>query len=70
MPSGQSDLSPCVRQCCLDAQDVCLGCHRTLDDILNWHRLSDTEKKQRMHALTLIHGPSANSFITTQKNGQ
>jgi uncharacterized protein len=26
-----------VRQCCLDDADVCLGCGRTLAEILAWH---------------------------------
>ena len=29
--------SPCVRNCCLDDDDVCLGCGRRLDEILAWH---------------------------------
>jgi predicted Fe-S protein YdhL (DUF1289 family) len=29
--------SPCVRNCCLDDHDVCLGCGRSLDEILAWH---------------------------------
>ena len=28
--------SPCVRNCCLDHDDLCLGCFRTLDEILAW----------------------------------
>ena len=37
-------LTPCVRNCCLDEFDVCLGCCRTLDEILNWRNLSEQEK--------------------------
>lgn len=29
--------SPCVRNCCLDQQDICLGCGRLLDEIIEWH---------------------------------
>ena len=29
--------SPCVRNCCLDEGDVCLGCGRHVDEILAWH---------------------------------
>ena len=29
--------SPCVRNCCLDDDDVCLGCGRKLEEILAWH---------------------------------
>ncbi len=28
--------SPCVRNCCLDSDDICLGCFRCLDEILHW----------------------------------
>lgn len=37
-------LTPCVRNCCLDEHDVCLGCCRTLDEILAWRQLTDQEK--------------------------
>ena len=29
--------SPCIRQCCLDDADECIGCGRTLDEIRDWH---------------------------------
>lgn len=28
--------SPCIRNCCLDDKDMCLGCFRMLDEILIW----------------------------------
>jgi uncharacterized protein len=28
--------SPCVRNCCLDDGDTCLGCFRSLDEIKEW----------------------------------
>jgi predicted Fe-S protein YdhL (DUF1289 family) len=28
--------SPCVRNCCLDDADVCIGCGRHLGEILRW----------------------------------
>lgn len=28
--------SPCIRVCCLDDADVCLGCFRSLEEIRNW----------------------------------
>ena len=37
-------LTPCVRNCCLDEFDVCLGCCRTLDEILAWRKMSVDEK--------------------------
>ena len=34
---GAGPASPCVRQCCLDDADECIGCGRTLDEIRVWH---------------------------------
>ena len=37
--------SPCVRNCCLDEQDICMGCFRSLEEIKVWQASSDKEKK-------------------------
>lgn len=36
--------SPCVRNCCLDDEDFCLGCGRHIEDILQWQRVDDSER--------------------------
>lgn len=36
--------SPCVRNCCLDADDICMGCLRTLDEIKDWSTLTEDQK--------------------------
>ncbi|GLT20073.1 hypothetical protein GCM10007938_38560 [Vibrio zhanjiangensis] len=36
--------SPCVRMCCLDEKNICLGCYRTLDEILEWSAYSAQDK--------------------------
>ncbi len=28
--------SPCVDKCCLNDNDVCMGCFRSLQEILDW----------------------------------
>ncbi len=38
--------SPCVRNCCLDQQDVCLGCGRLLAEILEWQQASKARQQQ------------------------
>jgi predicted Fe-S protein YdhL (DUF1289 family) len=38
-----------VRNCCLDARDICAGCGRHLDEILAWHR-ADTSERERILA--------------------
>ncbi|WP_145138195.1 DUF1289 domain-containing protein [Pseudomonas duriflava] len=43
--AGATVESPCIRRCCLDDHDVCLGCGRTLADILVWSKASGTERQ-------------------------
>jgi predicted Fe-S protein YdhL (DUF1289 family) len=37
--------SPCIRNCCLDDGDICLGCFRTVTEIKQWS-LSDNNQRQ------------------------
>ena len=37
--------SPCVNVCALDADDVCIGCFRSMDEIAGWGLLSDEQKQ-------------------------
>ena len=39
-------VSPCVRNCCLNDEEVCLGCYRHIDEIVSWRALSIEEQKQ------------------------
>ncbi|NOQ65341.1 MAG: DUF1289 domain-containing protein [Methyloprofundus sp.] len=41
----QSIDSPCVRNCCLNTDDMCLGCFRSLDEITHWAFTNNTEKQ-------------------------
>lgn len=36
--------SPCTRHCTLNEDDICVGCFRSLNDILNWQTSSNQEK--------------------------
>lgn len=36
--------SPCIRNCCLNDQNVCLGCFRTLDEITGWQNTSNPNR--------------------------
>ncbi|MBF0264545.1 MAG: DUF1289 domain-containing protein [Gammaproteobacteria bacterium] len=36
--------SPCIRNCCLNQKDICIGCFRHVDEIIKWQSLSDNEK--------------------------
>ena len=38
--------SPCVSICALDAEDICIGCQRSADEITRWGRMDDAERRQ------------------------
>jgi len=38
--------SPCVRNCCLDEHEICLGCGRSLDEIKDWGSAPDPVRQQ------------------------
>ncbi len=46
LPPPTDVASPCVRNCCLDDDDVCLGCGRTIQEILAWQQGSDSERRE------------------------
>ena len=37
--------SPCLRTCCLDDDDVCIGCGRALYEIVAWGTSDDTARR-------------------------
>ena len=39
-------ISPCVGNCCLDLDDICLGCYRSMQEILDWHQADEAQRKQ------------------------
>lgn len=44
MTNGKLTASPCVRNCCLNEKDVCLGCYRHIDEIVGWSGFTDDKK--------------------------
>lgn len=43
--------SPCVRNCCLNEADICVGCFRSLEEITLWSTVSDATK---LHILECV----------------
>ena len=44
--------SPCVQICLIHPEArVCLGCHRTADEIASWSRMSPVERREIMDGL-------------------
>jgi predicted Fe-S protein YdhL (DUF1289 family) len=44
-PDEALQASPCRRQCCLDEHDQCLGCGRTLQEILDWGKADNAQRR-------------------------
>lgn len=40
--------SPCVSICSLDDNDICIGCQRSGDEIINWGKM---DNQQRLEVL-------------------
>lgn len=38
--------SPCISVCALDADDICIGCHRSGDEILRWTQMTNEERRE------------------------
>ncbi len=44
--TSMSDIaSPCIRNCCLDEKDICIGCFRTMNEIMQWREVNEQEKR-------------------------
>jgi predicted Fe-S protein YdhL (DUF1289 family) len=37
--------SPCIRVCCLDSNDICLGCFRSLAEIMQWTQVNEQTRQ-------------------------
>jgi predicted Fe-S protein YdhL (DUF1289 family) len=37
--------SPCIRNCCLDDDDTCLGCFRSMEEIKEWSLVDDLRRE-------------------------
>ncbi|WP_309499881.1 DUF1289 domain-containing protein [Sulfurovum sp.] len=45
-----SDINqPCIRRCCLNEENICLGCFRTFDDMRQWNKASIEEKQEMLN---------------------
>jgi predicted Fe-S protein YdhL (DUF1289 family) len=51
--------SPCVDICRLDAQQLCIGCRRTLGEITEWPRASEARRREILREIELRPPPRA-----------
>jgi hypothetical protein len=59
MAAASSLPSPCIRNCCLDERDVCLGCGRSLAEIRDWSAADDAERGRILERATARRGERA-----------
>ncbi|PCK10033.1 MAG: DUF1289 domain-containing protein [Alteromonadaceae bacterium] len=52
MSEPKTPRSPCIRNCCLDDDDICLGCFRHLEEIKDWSNASIAEQQQILERAT------------------
>ena len=58
--------SPCVKICVLHPEArICIGCHRTGDEIAGWSRKSPEERKRIMEEL-----PERKSLLPGRRGGR
>lgn len=43
--------SPCIEVCSLNDRDVCIGCYRTANEIIEWFTASDQRKREILTAV-------------------
>ena len=49
---SNSPESPCISICSLDQKDVCEGCFRTSNEIVDWFTADDDRKREILEAST------------------
>ena len=52
---SESDLpvkSPCIEVCSLNGSDVCIGCYRTANEIIEWFSANDQRKREFLAAVS------------------
>ena len=57
--------SPCTRICTLDAADECIGCGRTIGEIVRWSAADDDERRAIAARATLRRAARAPAVART-----
>lgn len=58
MASPSPVSTPCIRTCTLDRDGVCMGCHRTLDEIVRWRDMGEAERLRLMRDVLPLRASS------------
>ena len=61
--------SPCIRNCCLDDEDICMGCFRSVEEIMQWGGADDVVKEQILKQADLRkQRRMENNKLTSKRN--
>ncbi|MCF8007904.1 MAG: DUF1289 domain-containing protein [Methylovulum sp.] len=60
--------SPCIRKCCLDSHNICVGCFRSLEEIMSWSEASAQERLRYIDNARL-RANATNYFSASQCQG-
>jgi predicted Fe-S protein YdhL (DUF1289 family) len=41
--------SPCIENCCLNDEKICLGCFRSIEEITQWQQMNDKMRLEVLH---------------------
>ena len=55
--------SPCVAICALDANDLCIGCYRTSDEITQWGEMNNDQKRDVIAKVAKRERESSNFIV-------
>ncbi|ANC93200.1 DUF1289 domain-containing protein [Azospirillum humicireducens] len=69
-PRNDQVPSPCIRLCTLDEQEVCVGCYRSLNDIMNWRDLDPAGRLAVLDAADRRRAAAAGTGIGGQAPGR
>jgi len=65
--------SPCIRNCCLDDNLICLGCFRSLEEIKEWSAVDDHRRRVILQSAKQRREAGENSpyrcFMSTYETG-
>ncbi|MEG3756093.1 DUF1289 domain-containing protein [Psychromonas arctica] len=53
--------SPCAGRCCLDVDNVCVGCYRSMSEITEWSQATESTKKMIIDTAELRRKKLSNS---------
>jgi len=58
-------LTPCVRNGCLDEDDICMGCYQSISEIVCWREATENDKrKSGTRVLGDVDGDGVADLIT------